>query len=60
VLTKCSIQYTRNITIECQIERLGGCGKPIERCLISSFQVVESLGVKGDLRQWEHLLRIGD
>ena len=35
-------------------------GKRIERCLISSFQVAESLGFKGECRQWEHLLRIGD
>ena len=33
--------------------------KQIERCLISTFQVAESMGFKGDLRQWEHLLRIG-
>ena len=34
-------------------------GKPIERCLISTFQVAESMGFKGDYRQWEDLLRIG-
>jgi hypothetical protein len=32
----------------------------IERCLISTFQVAESMGFQGDFRQWEHLLRIGD
>ena len=31
-----------------------------ERCVISTFQVVESLGSKGDFLQWEKLLRIGD
>jgi hypothetical protein len=41
-------------------ERAGKSGKPIERCLISTFQVAESMGFKGDFRQWEHLLRIGD
>ena len=41
-------------------ERAGKSGKQIERCLISSFQVAESIGFKGDLRQWEELLRIGD
>jgi hypothetical protein len=30
----------------------------IEREIISSFQVAEILGFKGDFRQWEHLLRI--
>ena len=38
----------------------GKSGKQIERCLISTFKVAESLGFKGDYRQWEHLLRIGD
>jgi hypothetical protein len=41
-------------------ERAGKSGKPIERCVISSFQVAESMGFKGDLRQWEELLRIGE
>jgi hypothetical protein len=41
-------------------ERAGKGGKQIERCLISSFQVAGSIGFKGDLRQWEELLRIGD
>jgi hypothetical protein len=34
----------------------GKSGKQIERCVISSFQVAESMGFKGDFRQWEHLL----
>jgi hypothetical protein len=41
-------------------ERSGKGGKQIERCLISTFQVAESMGFKGDFRQWEHLLRIAD
>ena len=41
-------------------ERAGKGGKQIERCVISSFQLAESMGFKGDFRQWEHLLRIGD
>jgi hypothetical protein len=41
-------------------EHAGKSGKQIERCLISTFKVAESLGFKGDNRQWEHLLRIGD
>ena len=38
----------------------GKSGEPIERCLISTFQVAGSMGFKGDFRQWEELLRIGD
>ena len=38
----------------------GKSGKPIERCLIWTFRVAESMGFQGDYRQWEHLLRIGD
>ena len=41
-------------------ERAGKSGKQIERCVISSFQIAESMGFKGDFRQWEDLLRIGD
>jgi hypothetical protein len=36
----------------------GKSGKQIERCVISTCQVAQSLGFKGDFRQWEHLLRI--
>ena len=31
-----------------------------ERCVISTFRITESMGFKGDFRQWEELLRIGD
>ena len=41
-------------------ERAGKSGKQIERCIISTFRVAESMGFKGDFRQWEDLLRIGD
>jgi hypothetical protein len=41
-------------------QRAGKGGKPIERCLISTFKIAESMGFKGEFRQWEHLLRIGD
>ncbi|HEY5743886.1 MAG TPA: hypothetical protein VIS99_15270 [Terrimicrobiaceae bacterium] len=41
-------------------ERAGKGGKQIERCVISTFQVAESMGFKGDYRQWQELLRIGD
>ena len=41
-------------------DRAGKSGKPIERCVISTFQVAGSIGFKGDIRQWEELLRIGD
>jgi len=41
-------------------QHAGKSGKQIERCVISSFQVAESMGFKGDFRQREELLRIGD
>ena len=41
-------------------ETAGKSGKQIERCVISTFQVAESMGFKGEFRQWEDLLRIGD
>lgn len=34
--------------------------KAIERNVIASFQVAQSLGFRGDFRQWEGLLRVGD
>jgi hypothetical protein len=39
-------------------ERPNKGNKAVERCAISSFQVAQSLGFKGEFRQWEHLLRI--
>jgi hypothetical protein len=39
-------------------ETAGKSGKQIERCIISSFRVAESMGFKGDFRQWEELLRV--
>ena len=41
-------------------KRAGKSGKPIERYVISTFQIAESMGFKGELRQWEYLLRIGN
>jgi hypothetical protein len=41
-------------------ETVGKSGKQIERRVIATFQVAESLGFKGDFRQWEELLRVGD
>jgi hypothetical protein len=32
--------------------------KAIEREVISSYQIAQSLGFNGDFRAWEHLLRI--
>jgi hypothetical protein len=32
----------------------------IERCVIATFRIAESLGFKGDCRHWEELLRIED
>jgi hypothetical protein len=41
-------------------ETAGKSGKQIERCVISTFQIAESLGFKGEFRHWEDLLRVGD
>ena len=41
-------------------QRAGKSKKQIERCVISTFQVAGSIGFKGDFRQWEQLLRVGD
>jgi hypothetical protein len=41
-------------------DHAGKSGKQIERCLLSTFRVAESMGFKGDIRQWQELLRIGD
>jgi hypothetical protein len=36
-------------------ETAGKSGKQIERCVIASFRIAESMGFKGDFRQWEDL-----
>jgi hypothetical protein len=41
-------------------QRAGKSGKQIERSVISSFQIAKSMRVKGDFRQWEGLLRVGE
>jgi hypothetical protein len=41
-------------------QRGGKGSKQIERCIVSTFQIAESMDFKGEFRQWEHLLRIGD
>ncbi len=48
----------REYRLDC--DSSGKSGKPIERCVISTFRVAESMGFKGDIRQWQELLRIGD
>ena len=40
-------------------EMAGKSGKRIERCVISTFQIAQTLGFRGDFRQWEHLLQVG-
>ena len=42
------------------LRQRGNSGKQIEGSLIATFRAAESLGFKGDFRQWEHLMRIGD
>ena len=49
-------QSRRDYRRACEIA--GKSGKQIERCVISTCQVAQSLGFRGDLRAWEHLLRI--
>jgi hypothetical protein len=39
-------------------ERPNKGSKAIDREVISSFQIAQSLGFKGDFPAWEHLLRI--
>jgi hypothetical protein len=39
-------------------ERPNKGNKAIEREVISSYQIAQSLGFNGDFRAWEHLLRI--
>ena len=41
-------------------ERPNKGNKAIEREIISSYQVAQSLGFNGDYRAWEHLLRISE
>ena len=49
-------QSRRDYRRACDIA--GKSVKQIERCVISTCQVAQSLGFKGDFCQWEHLLRI--
>ena len=39
-------------------ERPNKGNKAIERNIIASYQIAQSLGFQGDFRAWEHLLRI--
>ena len=39
-------------------ETAGKSGKQIERCVIVTFQIAESMGSKGEFRQREHLLAL--
>jgi hypothetical protein len=41
-------------------QSVGKGGKQIERCVFSTFHIAESMRVKGEFRQWDHLLRVGD
>jgi hypothetical protein len=50
-------QAKRQYRLVCERPNKGN--KAIERYVIASFQVVESLGFRGDFRAWKHLLRIG-
>jgi hypothetical protein len=37
-------------------DRPGKGNKDVERSVLSSFQTAQSLGFRGDFRQWEHLI----
>ena len=39
-------------------ERPNKGNKAIERTVLSSYQIAQSLGFNGDFRAWEHLLRM--
>jgi hypothetical protein len=41
-------------------ETAGKSGKQIQSCVIATFRIAESMGFKGEFRQWEDLLRVGD
>ena len=41
-------------------ERPGKGNKALERAVLSTYQLAQSLGFNGDYRAWEHLLRIHD
>jgi hypothetical protein len=41
-------------------ETAGKSGKQIERCAIAGFRIAESMGFKGEFRQWEELLQVGE
>jgi hypothetical protein len=41
-------------------ETAGKSGKQIQRYVIGTFRIAESMGFKGEFLQWGHLLRIGD
>ena len=51
-------QSRREYQRTCEIA--GKSGKQIERCVIATFRVAESMGFQGEFRQWEDLLRVGD
>ena len=50
--------YQAHRQYRCTCERPNKGNKAIEREIISSYQIAQSLGFNGDYRGWEHLLRI--
>jgi hypothetical protein len=49
-------QARKQYRLVCERQNKGN--KAIEREVISSYQIAQSLGFNGDFRSWEHLLRI--
>ncbi|MGC2580347.1 MAG: hypothetical protein WA376_22475, partial [Terrimicrobiaceae bacterium] len=52
--------YQSRIEYRRTCETAGKSGTQIERCVIASFRIAESMGFKGEFRQWEDLLWIGE
>ena len=43
-----------------QTATLPKSSEEIERCVISTFQIAESMAFRGEFRQWEDLLRLAN
>ena len=51
-------QAQKHYRLVCERSNTGN--KAIEREVISTYQIAQGWGFKGDFRAWEHLLRIHD
>ena len=55
---KCAHLYQARKHYRLICERPNKGNKVIEREVLASYQIAQSLGFHGDFRAWEHLLRI--